>query len=115
VPQDSCLKVTAVSYILGKAVPARAMKAYGGHGTIAPHLLNDIQKQCQRTAIQKPLFCYAYYKTLKKTQQDRHLERNRKNPKQNKNKKSDIPRLCLDYVMYASFIGLKRLNVKILQ
>jgi len=33
------LVVTAVCYILGKAVPVRAMKAYGRHGTTAPHIL----------------------------------------------------------------------------
>lgn len=89
----------------------------GGDGTIAPHILKDIQKQYQRTTIRKLLFCYAHYKTLKTTQQDTHLQRNRKkkNPpkqKQNKNKKSDTTTLCLDYVTHASFIVLKRLNVK---
>lgn len=72
---------------LRQSCPCALYKGVRGHGTIAPHILKDIQKQCQRTGIQKPLFCYAHYKTLKTTQQDRHLKTEKKNPKENKNKK----------------------------
>jgi hypothetical protein len=37
----------------------------------------------------------------------------KKKPKRKQKQKSDILRLCLDYVTHASFIVLKRVNVKI--
>jgi ribosomal protein S24E len=73
------------------------MKAYGGHGTIAPHILKDIQKQYQRTAIQNPLFCYAHYETLKKTEHDRHLERNKKKTQKTKQNESKTKQVIHQY------------------
>jgi hypothetical protein len=42
------------------------------------------------------------------------FRKKQKKTKKEQKQKSDIPRLCLDYVTHASFIVLNRLNVKIL-